>query len=178
MNVQHSSRTDRWYTPIPIIEKVERVLGRIELDPASDAFGQVRIGAMRYIDEGDDGLTTSWGEEPLSIFLNPPGGVTKGRSRMRLFWEKLMRHRETVGIKHAVFLAFSAEALQRTQGREVPSMMQFPICVPSKRIRFDAWGGLSGAAPSHSNVIVYVPGQWDRTDEFIRVFSSLGNVKR
>jgi len=72
-------------------------------------------------------------------------------------------------------MAFSLEALQTTQasgpGRR---MIDFPFCVPKKRIRFDHPTDTAKQAPSHSNAIVYVPGTENRTDEFVRAFREVG----
>lgn len=56
MNVQHSSRYDGWLTPLSIIDRVKTVLGPIDLDPASDAYANKRVGANRFFTEQDNGL--------------------------------------------------------------------------------------------------------------------------
>ena len=89
---QHSSKTDLWYTPLPIVEMARAVLGGIiNLDPASDAFGNSRVEANMYFTEEHDGLQHPWYGQ---IFCNPPGGKLGNKSRMKLFWQKLMRTRE------------------------------------------------------------------------------------
>lgn len=168
MNIMHSSRTDRWFTPIPIIERVKKVLGPIDLDPASEPLANERVGAGEYYTE--DGQNLKWFG---TMFINPPGGKTGNQSNTAIFWKKLMQSRNK--IQHAIFLAFSLEALQTTQGKGVPSIGEFPFCVPARRIRFDTPFGPS-KAPSHSNVIVYVPGQRDTSDLFRQVFVELGVV--
>jgi hypothetical protein len=79
-------------------------------------------------------------------------------------------------LEHAIFMAFSAEALQNTQGKGEPPIMDFPFCVPAKRIRFVSPAGVR-SSPTHANVIVYVPGTIDRTDLFIKTFSTIGKCK-
>ncbi len=86
-----------------------------------------------------------------------------------------MHHKQTTpGFTDAIYLAFSAEALQNTQNKGYPALGEFPICIPSKRIRFD--GHCKKISPSHSNVIAYIPGARDNTKVFRKVFSSLGTV--
>lgn len=174
MNIQHSSRTDLWYTPLPIVVAARDVLGPIDLDPASDEFGNARVGAARYLTREMDGLTTPW--VGRTVFCNPPGGKKGNKSNTALFWARLMAHREAVELDHAIFLAFSAEALQNTQGKGVPPIMAFPFCVPAQRLAFDSREG-PGKDPSHSNVIVYVPGTVDRTETFRAVFAKFGAVR-
>jgi len=174
MNVMHSSRNDSWMTPVWLIEKCHAVLGDIYLDPASDETANKRVGAARYYDRDQDGLEQLWHG---NVFCNPPGGKRGNQSMTALFWQKLMAERSRGLIRHAIFLCFSAEALQNTQAKGCESVMQFPICVPSKRIRFDHPGPFEKTAPSHSNVIVYVPCEIDRTKDFVREFSEIGAVK-
>jgi hypothetical protein len=178
---QHSSKTDLWYTPIPIVEKVREVLGgKIDLDPASDAFGNSRIKATTYYTENIDGLTKTWSGR---IFLNPPGGKIGNKSRMKLFWQRLMVFRETGHLNDAIFLAFSLEALSTTQEdpeftdpiKPHASMCEFTVCIPRSRIRFDGPDGVSQKSPTHANAIVYVPGRTDVSAYFVKVFSSLGD---
>jgi hypothetical protein len=173
---QHSSKTDLWYTPIPIVEMARTVFGgRIDLDPASDAFGNTRVKATTYFDEERDGLTVPWAGR---IFCNPPGGKIgtgwHAKSRMKLFWKQLMaaRYAETLG--DAIFLAFSVEALSTTQEEGEWSMCDFTICIPNKRIKFDGPDGVSQKQPTHANAIVYVPGNIDVSAHFVRTFSALG----
>jgi hypothetical protein len=172
MNIQHSSRTDLWYTPAPIIEMARSVLVTIDFDPASDAAANTAVGARTYRTEENSSLEGSWPDD-VSIWLNPPGGKVGNRSKTGLFWERLMAHRTEGKLRHAIFLAFSAEALQNTQGKSCAPIMAFPFCVPAKRIRFVSPDGVK-SAPSHSNVIVYVPGTVDRTDHFMETFWDLG----
>lgn len=170
LNIQHSSRTDRWYTPKSIIERVKLVLGEIDLDPASDDFGNERVGAKQFYTQEDDGRSKEWSG---NIFCNPPGGKTGNKSNTALFWEKLMQS----SFKQAVFLAFSLEALQTCQSMSFPSPLHYTLCVPRRRIAFDTPNGSPGKAPSHSNVIVYVHGSVDKRAEFRYHFNSLGNTR-
>jgi hypothetical protein len=174
VNIQHSSRTDRWYTPLDVIVRAQKVLGNIDLDPATDEFGNARVGATYILTEKEDGLVAPWVSG--TVFLNPPGGKRGNKSLAGLFWERLMKHREAGGLDDAIFLAFSAEALQSTQGKGYPSIGEFAFCVPKKRLRFDYPSGAVGGSPSHSNVIVYVPGNVSRETRFWEAFHTLGVI--
>lgn len=175
MNVQHSSRSDEWYTPVTILERVHKVLAYIDFDPASSYAANTRVQAKEFLTREEDGLNAEWSGR--TIFCNPPGGKIGNQSKTALFWDKLMRYREkSEEFDHAIFLAFSLEALQVTQHRSNLAIAQFPFCVPSERIRFDLPDGSTPTAPSHSNMIVYVPGKLNNTDLFYEVFSPLGCV--
>lgn len=176
MNVRHLSQTDKWHTPLDIVERACRVLGTIDLDPASDPNANKRVGAQRIITEAEDGLVAPW--PPGSAFLNPQGGRRGNRSLAALFWQRLMQQRANGDLSHAIFMAFSLEQLQTTQGAApfLPSIGEFTFVVPKKRIRFDRPDGTPGPAPSHSNCIVYVPGSVDATARFISEFRDLGCI--
>lgn len=80
-------------------------------------------------------------------------------------------------VGHAIFLAFSIEQMQSSQNKGVPPMLNFPFCVPAKRIAFVDPLGEGRNAPSHSNFIIYVPGSIDVTYKFVEIFSGLGKVR-
>lgn len=174
MNVQHMCRSDRWYTPLDILNRVRRVLGVIDLDPASEEGANVRVKANTFYTEEDNGLLKPWEH---GIFVNPPGGKTGNKSNTVLFWQKLMKTLADNKLDHAIFMAFSIEALATTQKPGFPSLGEFPICIPKKRIAFDKPEGfLDNKAPSHANAIAYVPGKINKTEAFVKEFSNLGVV--
>ncbi len=164
-----------WGTPDTILKMARAVLGKIDLDPASDAKWNESVQAAEYITEQQCGLATPWTYG--TVWLNPPGGKIGNRSRTGLFWEKLMRHRRSGLLTHALFMAFSAESLQNTQGKDEPPMLAFPFCIPAKRVQFVS-RGVEKTQPSHSNAIIYVPGKVDSTHKFVEVFSTLGVCRR
>lgn len=172
MNIQHSSRSNEWYTPADIIDRVRKVLGDITLDPASCAAANEIVRASRYLTKDEDGLRHDW--SGASIYLNPPGGKTGNMSNVGLWWRKLMASRSD--IEHAIFMCFSCEALQTTQRYCENSVSDFPFCVPRARIRFVPASRSLKASPSHSNLIVYVHGTVDRTRVFAEAFESLGKI--
>lgn len=180
MNAKHSSATNQWFTPPDYVEAARTVLGAIDFDPASCEEANAVVQALCYATTGGE----QWQDWPryMSILINPPGGVKKGRcireneSWPAIFWDALTQYRAQGFLTHAIFIAFSLEALAVTQRYSTP-MMWFPFCVPSKRIKFVSPSGKKNS-PSHANAIVYLPGTIDRTDDFIRVFSALGACKR
>jgi len=180
-NIQHSSANANWYTPITIIERARAVLGTIDLDPASDEFGNSRVMAKGYYTEKLDGLSLPWHG---SVFLNPPGGKLgigpRAPSRGKLFWEKLLREAIVGHITHAIFIAFSLEMLQNTQ-KPYPGIPILPVggmcnhllCIPSARLKFDLETGKPNS-PTHANAIVYVSRGIDNRTQFVHHFKDIG----
>lgn len=178
-NALHSCESVEWGTPFDVLERVRRVIGTIDFDPATSDFFQSRVRPTYYFDKQSDGLTSKW---PIceGVFLNPPGGKVGNKSMTTLFWNKLLENRDKFA--HAIFLAFSIEAAQTTQsvspeGTVAKGILAFPFCVPRKRLRFVDRNGDNRKAPTHSSVIVYVPGRTNRSFQFMEVFAEMGVVR-
>ena len=172
MNIQHSSHSDQWWTPSPIMDLVRSVLNVIELDPASCVEANKFIGAGTFFTEREDGLRQDWSKYK-TIFLNPPGGKVGNKSQSIMFWEKLISYRQS--FDHAIYIGFSIEQLAVSQGKGFPSLGEFPFCIPRKRIRFIC-PEETKTQPSHANIIVYIPGRLDHRELFKTTFKSLGLV--
>jgi hypothetical protein len=182
-NSKHSSKSSEWYTPLWLVHKIQQVIGPIGLDPCSSATANKRIRANAYWTEQDNSLGFIWENQinsPISIYLNPPskGKLPGNRSWAGAYWAKLMEFRDSGYLLEAIYLGFSIEQLQVTQKYHPAQMMDFPFCVPSKRIAFDYGepGKLCPKSPTHANVIVYVPGIWDNSELFYDTFKSIGNT--
>jgi ParB family chromosome partitioning protein len=177
---KHNSGSRDWYTPQCVVDRARQVLGTIDLDPASSEEANRTIGARRILTEADDGLIArwvDWGGDPITVYLNPPGGRRAGvRSQALLFWARLMETLAEGNLRHAIFLAFNAELLQVSQGRAHLPIGAFPICAPARRLQLVRPGGQPGTSPTHSNLIVYVPGSVDRRWKFCDAFADLGSI--
>lgn len=165
MNVMLSSQSDRWFTPPHILELVRQVLGHIDLDPATDPSNPT--GAQRFYTSG--ALDKDW--TASTIYLNPPGGKLGNKSKVALFWDKLMNSK----FDHAIFAMFSLNGLQTTQASSL-SALDFPLCVPKKRVRWIDPLKPGANSPTHANAFVYVPQRLDVTEDFRNVFYELGDV--
>lgn len=72
-----------WCTPIKYVESVRKVLGKIALDPCSNACSQVDAEVELKLPK-DDGLHTKWDYE--TIYVNPPYGSDKARGTRIIDW--------------------------------------------------------------------------------------------
>lgn len=160
---QHSSKSAEHYTPSEIIEAARTTLGEIDLDPASCTLANETVRAAAFYGPGGlapDGLVEPWCGR---VFCNPPGGLVpdafKGcgtRSNAALWWATLAEAWRTGEVEAAIFVGFTLEILRSAQGLDVPQPIDFPLCVPSRRIAFDTPDGPS-SQPTHANVIVWLP---------------------
>lgn len=185
-NERHSSKKSDWITPPWLIEAAKKVLGRIDLDPASSARANKIVGADHYFTKRDNGLKKPWrspvqGVAYTSIWLNPPGGWHNnvwGDSEIRYWWGKtLFEQQQGEYFGHQLWLAFSIEQLQVTQVKFSLSLLDFPTCVLSRRTNFiDPATGRPVSGMTHSQSVTYIPGRLDETDLFYKTFRGFGKV--
>ena len=79
--VINNSGNTEWYTPKQYIASARKVMGSIDLDPASSKQAQTIVNATLYYDINVNGLTKEW---KGNIWLNPP------YSNVKLFVDKLL----------------------------------------------------------------------------------------
>jgi hypothetical protein len=180
-SAKHSSKSCEWYTPEDILNSARLVLdGYIDFDPFSCAEANEAVNAEWWLGEETDGFNLDvWPNcGPITIWCNPPGGKVANKSKAALAWANLMKYQDSGRLESALFMAFSIESLQVTQkGYHSVSMMHFPLCVPSKRLKHRAPKGKKAESPTHAQAIIYVPGTVDRTDIFMQEFSKYGVCK-
>ena len=61
--------TTEYMTPSYVIDMGRAILGKIDLDPASNALAQQTVRAERYYTKENDGLLKEWSGR---VWLNPP----------------------------------------------------------------------------------------------------------
>jgi hypothetical protein len=131
---QHSHISVCHYTPLSIVNKWRSVVGgRIDLDPASDEFGNQYIHATKIYTEADDGLNKPWSG---NILCNPPG-LSESGGGAALWWNKLLQEFCRDGSINALFVGFSLELLQTAQRFPVPQPLDYTYCIPKRRLKFD-----------------------------------------
>ena len=85
---------NEWYTPAEFVEDARRVMGVINLDPASSAKAQETIRADAFFGQHDDGLRHQWSGR---VWLNPP----YSQPEIRLFAEKAVAGGEAQGVSRS-----------------------------------------------------------------------------
>lgn len=163
----HSAESVEWYTPIEFVEAARKVMGRIDLDPASCEKAQDTVMAERYFTVADDGLQQTWSG---CLFVNPPGGIVVE------FWQKLMDEYAAGRVKQAVWIGFNLGQLLSLQAANVPQPIQFAMCIPRSRIKFVSGSPETEGAdrPVHGNYITYIG---PHAKKFAQTFSQFGVVR-
>ncbi|MEO0373395.1 MAG: hypothetical protein AAF329_01980 [Cyanobacteria bacterium P01_A01_bin.17] len=142
-NIQHSTATSEHFTPPYIADLARKVMGGIDLDPASCELANEIIQAKKFYSIEDNGFEQVWSG---NIFLNPPGGTNLGACFStnsvagqwfnKLYaWMSVAKHLGQSQCQHppiqAIFVAFNLSVF-----KSCPQALTFPFCVPSQRIRF------------------------------------------
>jgi phage N-6-adenine-methyltransferase len=155
-----ASGKQEWYTPSQYIEAARKVMGAIDLDPASSDEAQKTVRAKRYLTAADNGLNHEWLGR---VFLNPPYAAQE----VSAFVRKLIEEVEAQRAEQAILLVNNCtdtswfhEAFKSCAG----------VCFTSGRISFDNPTG-SSASPTQGQAFFYFG---ERLREFVKVFSAFG----
>ena len=149
-----------WYTPEKYIEAARKVLGAIDLDPASSAFAQKVVRAGAWYSEKDDGLKQEWHGR---IFLNPPYKYPL----VEQFGSKLLAEIDAGNVSSAIFL--TNNTAEAKWWHQVASRAT-AVCFTLGRISFYKEEG-EKTQPTDGQSFCYFG---DRRDQFAEIFSAFG----
>lgn len=162
-HVARASGNDEWYTPAPLIEAARRVMGAIDLDPASSESANRLVGAAAYFDAEADGLGQPWAGR---VWMNPP----YSRGLVDPFVQRLAEHVETGAVTAAVVLVNNAtETGWFGRLLDVASA----VCLLRGRVRFLVPDAGPAKTPLQGQAVLYVGADCDR---FAEVFGDFGTV--
>uniref|UniRef100_A0A6M3XG07 Putative methyltransferase n=1 Tax=viral metagenome TaxID=1070528 RepID=A0A6M3XG07_9ZZZZ len=135
-----------WYTPADHIEAARKVMGTIDLDPASCAFAQRVVKAETFYTAKQDGLKQAWAG---TVFLNPPFKMPE----VEQFILKLCEHCVAGDVSQAVLVtnnntdtkwwhtaAEASESICFTRGRIKWYNAAQPDCSPTNGQTFFYFG--------------------------------------
>ncbi len=164
---KHVHRTNftgenEWYTPEEHVERVRKVLGTIQLDPASSALAQKTVRAKQFFTEADDGLAQEWRGK---VWLNPP----YAQPAIAHFVEKLASEFEAGNVSEAILLTHN---YTDTAWFHRAALTAKAICFTKGRIRFVDTKG-DRASPVQGQAFFYFG---DRIQTFAAHFAEVGFV--
>jgi len=151
-----------WYTPAEYVERARRVLGVIDLDPASSPLAQETVKAQRYFCEEDNGLDGEWRGR---IWLNPP----YAQPTIEQFIDKLVEEAGTGRASAAILLTHNSTD---TAWFHKAAAAAAAICFTRGRIAFVDTAG-ERAAPPQGQAFFYFGHD---TQPFETEFSQVGFV--
>lgn len=155
--------SNEWYTPPELMEFAHRVLGKIDLDPASSELANVIVGAERFL-YYPHGLVLPWNG---TVWLNPPYNDPVGD------WiNKLLSEFKAGRVKEALLLV---QAHPDTEWWN--SLRNLPVCFIRGRLRFlrmSPEGILERpTSPSFASAVFYLG---DFKGRFRYTFFEIGHV--
>jgi len=153
---------NEWYTPQEHIDAACKVLGTIDLDPASSEIANQRVQAGRIFTIADDGLTKEWGGK---VWMNPP----YAQPHISNFIEKLASEYEAGRVTEAVALTHN---YTDTQWFHRAALSCAAICFTRGRIGFLSPEG-KRAAPTQGQAFFYYGS---KVEQFIEAFCQIGFV--
>lgn len=169
-----------WKTPKSIIELINISYdNQLHLDPCSNEENNTNAVYWFY-PPYMNGLELEWQKDlskkvfPLyskvqikNIYVNPPGGKTKGKSNSAIWWDKCLEQHHKYDL-NIIFMCFKVDTLNQN-----PTMFNNTIiCFPRKRIKFDGYGD----NPSHHNAIVLLSKDKDIQYNFVEAFKTIGSI--
>lgn len=159
-HVAHNSGNNEWYTPAEYIEAARRVMGYIDLDPASSEAANRVVDAIAYYTAEDDGLTLPWVGK---LWMNPPYAT----SLVGQFADKMAGHVRAGDVTEAIILVNNAT---ETAWFRALIGVASAVVFPASRIRFWQPDGELGA-PLQGQACIYIGAT---PDVFLSEFTSFG----
>lgn len=184
--INQTSGEVEYYTPVEIIEAARRVMGAIDLDPASSARANCVVKASRFFDEQVNGLSQDWHGR---IWMNHPfhagwnacddsckrktcekrGHVYHDIPSNADWVSKIEREYESGRMIAACCITFASTSEQWFQ-----PLAKRPQCSLSPRTNYRLPDGSTLKGVSKGSVVTYYGNDLDR---FAREFEAFGVVK-
>ncbi len=167
-----ASKDNEWFTPAPYVDAARRVMGSIDLDPASCELANRTVKAARYYTKEDDGLGKEW---KGNVWLNPPYGRIRPEllgstyGFQEVFTQKLLHEYVEGRTSQAILLCGGNSSCVWFQ-----PLYDYPICFHRGYIKFDRPDGTTQHF-GYPLAIVYLG---PHEHKFIQEFQKFGRIAR
>lgn len=164
-HVTHNSGENEWYTPPEIIEAARRVMGGIDLDPATSVFANRTVGAEVIYTAKEDGLKREWHGR---VWMNPP----YAQPLCSQFCEAAALKAESGEIDQACVLVNNA-----TETAWFQSLLAVAsaVCFLKGRVKFIDPDGQPSGCPLQGQAVLYLG---PNHEAFVTEFRRIGKASR
>ena len=162
-HVSNNSGENEWYTPAKYIAMARRVMGQIDLDPASTLAVNEVIKANTFYSKDEDGLSQKWFGK---VWMNPP----YEQPLIFQFSEKISDCYDRHEITEAIALVNNAT---ETKWFQRMAWSATAVCFPLGRVKFWHPEREREATPLQGQAFLYFG---DKTTQFSRIFKNEGRV--
>jgi ParB family chromosome partitioning protein len=162
-HVSNNSGNNEWYTPSVYIEAARKVMGCIQLDPASCEIANKTVKAERIFTAENSGLDKEW---KGCVWMNPP----YAQPLMNQFAAKMADEVNSGNVSQSVSLVNNGT--ETGWFADLASVASC-ICFPKSRVKFLDPSGKPSGAPLQGQAIFYFG---DNKSKFFDVFSDIGLV--
>ncbi len=159
-HVSHNSGENEWYTPPRFIKAAQKVMGVIDLDPASSDMANQTVKANTFFTQHNSGLNQTWCG---NVWMNPPYQL----GLIDQFCLKLKNSIESGIVKQSIVLVNNAT---ETQWFAHLASCSDAIVFPTKRISYISPRGCSNS-PLQGQAFLY---HGEHSDRFLSVFQQFG----
>jgi phage N-6-adenine-methyltransferase len=163
-HVANASGENEWYTPVRYLDAARKVLGGIDLDPASSDLAQRNVGAKRYFTQKHDGLKQDWSG---TVWLNPP----YAQPLIGQFLTKLVDAYDRGRVTSAI--ALTNNATETAWGNAILQAAT-SVCFVKGRIKFLNRDGIEEHTPLQGQMFCYLG---DDRAAFERAFCEFGVIR-
>ncbi len=123
-------------------------MGSVDLDPASCADANQVVGATQIYTKEENGLALPW---QGCIWLNPPYGTERGKSRSGLWIKKLLAEYQAGHVEQAILLVNA-----NTDTRWFQPLWRYLLCFTDGRVNFYSTRRAVRFHNAHGSVFVYL----------------------
>jgi phage N-6-adenine-methyltransferase len=159
-HVTYNSGENEWYTPREYIDAAVKVMGSIDLDPASCELANKVVGAKKIFTIDEDGLSKDWRG---NVWLNPP----YSSDLIGKFVSKLVESFRDGSVSQAIVLVNNATETQWFNNLIEPASA---FVFPKGRVKFYTPNGKTGQ-PLQGQAVIYYG---DYPDKFLLLFERFG----
>lgn len=167
--INQDSGKFEYYTPQEIVEAARRVMGEIDLDPASSSEANKRVKTLWFFDQHNDGLRQEWRGR---VWMNHPFGKRSkktGHPGNATWINKLVSEFRAGRVTEFCCITFAS-----TSEKWFQPLMDFAQCYLSPRTNYFLPDGTTLKGVTKGSVVTYGGGN---IESFAREFAAMGAIK-